>query len=133
MLRKFDLYCALDEVMHKQDRNRWIWGHWPEEYRSPDSHASQQFAAAHLRLVEFYKYVQFLLEEQLSAAQACARQHGMPIGLYHDLAVATDSCGSDLWSYRDFYVNGCCVGAPPDDFSPDGQDWAFPPNKIALR
>ncbi len=132
MLQKFALYCALDEVMHKQDRNRWIWGHWPEEYRSPDSHASQEFAAAHLRLVEFYKYVQFLLEEQLSAAQACARQHGMPIGLYHDLAVATDSCGSDLWSYRNFYVNGCRVGAPPDDFSPDGQDWAFPPpNKIA--
>ncbi len=56
----------------------------------------------------------------------------MPIGLYHDLAVATDRCGSDLWAYREFYVNGCRVGAPPDDFSPQGQDWAFPPpNPIA--
>jgi 4-alpha-glucanotransferase len=51
----------------------------------------------------------------------------MPIGLYHDLALATDRCGSDLWAYREFYVNGCRVGAPPDDFSPNGQDWAFPP------
>jgi 4-alpha-glucanotransferase len=49
------------------------------------------------------------------------------VGLYHDLAVATDRCGSDLWAHRGFYVNGCRVGAPPDDFSPNGQDWAFPP------
>ncbi len=51
----------------------------------------------------------------------------MEIGLYHDLAVATDSYGSDLWANREFYVNGCRVGAPPDDFSPNGQDWGFPP------
>jgi 4-alpha-glucanotransferase len=32
-----------------------------------------------------------------------------------------------LWAYRAFYVAGCRVGSPPDDFSPNGQDWAFPP------
>lgn len=134
MLEKFALYCALDEVMHKQDRNRWIWGHWPEEYRFPDSEATREFARAHRRLVNFYKYVQFVIAEQLSAAQSFAKRLGMSIGLYHDLAVATDRCGSDLWSYRSFYVNGCRVGAPPDGFSPDGQDWAFPPpNKMAHR
>lgn len=134
MLHRFALYCALDEVMHKQDRNRWIWGDWPEEYRSPDSPASHHFAKTHWRLIDSYKYIQFVLEEQLSAAQNCAHEHGMSIGLYHDLAVATDSCGSDVWSYRNFYVHGCRVGAPPDDFSPDGQDWAFPPpNRNAHR
>jgi 4-alpha-glucanotransferase len=51
----------------------------------------------------------------------------MPIGLYHDLALATDRCGADLWAYREFFIEGCRVGAPPDDFSPEGQDWAFPP------
>ncbi len=51
----------------------------------------------------------------------------MAIGLYHDLALATDRGGSDLWAHRPFYVNGCRVGSPPDDFSPAGQDWAFPP------
>src|SRR5207245_8440931 len=38
-----------------------------------------------------------------------------------------DRCGSDLWAHRQFYVNGCRVGSPPDDFAPNGQDWAFPP------
>lgn len=134
LLQKFALYCALDEVLHKQDRNRWTWLDWPEEYRSPGSDACQAFAKEHARTVDCYKYMQFVLEEQLRDAQKYAEETGMPIGLYHDLAVATDNCGSDLWAHREFYVRGCRVGAPPDDFSPTGQDWAFPPpNTLAHR
>ncbi len=127
LLQKFALYCALDEVLHKQDRNRWTWLHWPEQFHSPETPESQAFAVEHVRLVDFYKYIQFVIDEQLEAAQQYAKHAGMRIGLYHDLAVATDSCGSDLWAHGKFYVRGCRVGAPPDDFSPDGQDWAFPP------
>ncbi len=59
----------------------------------------------------------------------------LSIGLYHDLALATDRFGSDLWAHRGFFVAGCRVGAPPDAFSPKGQDWAFPPpnSERALR
>ena len=46
---------------------------------------------------------------------------------YHDLALATDRCGSDLWAFRPFFITGCRVGSPPDGFSPNGQDWSFPP------
>ncbi|MGH9584566.1 MAG: 4-alpha-glucanotransferase, partial [Bryobacteraceae bacterium] len=127
LLHKAALYRALDEVLHKQDRNRWTWWDWPNEYQSPDSPACHEFEREHARLIEFYKYVQFVIDEQLAVAQTYAKERGMPIGLYHDLAVATDRCGSDLWAHRNFYVNGCRVGAPPDDFSPDGQDWSFPP------
>lgn len=127
LLEKFALYCALDEILHKQDRNRWTWQQWPAEYHCPDSEACRRFVAEHRRTVDFYKYIQFVLEEQLAAAQSYAKSAGMAIGLYHDLAVATDSCGSDLWAHGRFYVRGCRVGAPPDDFSPNGQDWAFPP------
>ncbi|MGH9609079.1 MAG: 4-alpha-glucanotransferase [Bryobacteraceae bacterium] len=127
LLSKFALYRALDEALHKQDRNRWTWWDWPKEYQSPDSPACRRFGREHARLIEFYQYTQFAIDEQLAAAQAYARERGMSAGLYHDLAVATDRCGSDLWAHRKFYVNGCRVGAPPDDFSPEGQDWSFPP------
>lgn len=127
LLEKFALYSALDELLHKRDRNCWTWRDWPAGYQHPESDASLQFAAEHARTVEFYRYVQFVIEEQLAAVQEYALAAGMPIGLYHDLAVATDHCGSDLWAHRNFYVNGCRVGAPPDDLSPDGQDWGFPP------
>ncbi|MBV8550464.1 MAG: 4-alpha-glucanotransferase [Acidobacteriaceae bacterium] len=127
LLDKFALHCALDEVLHKQNRNLWTWRDWPAEFQSPDSQACQRFAREHAQLIEFYKYIQFAIEEQLAAAQAYAKEQGMEIGLYHDLAVATDSHGSDLWANREFYINGCRMGAPPDDFSPKGQDWGFPP------
>ncbi len=127
LLEKFALYCALDELLHKQDRNRWTWRDWPIEYHSPDSQACEEFSRQHRRALDFYKYVQFVIDEQLAATQEYAKSCGMPIGLYHDLAVATDSCGSDLWAHGGAYVKGCRVGSPPDDFSPNGQDWAFPP------
>ncbi len=130
LLDRFAVYCALDEAIHKQDRNIWIWPDWPAEYQDPDSDATKAFARKHWRSVLFHKYVQWQVDLQLREVQAYARRKGMPIGLYHDLALATDRCGSDLWAHRPFYVNGCRVGSPPDGFAPNGQDWAFPPPNV---
>ena len=126
-LDRYAVYTALDEWMHRKNPNLWIWPDWPEEYRSPDAPGTQAFVKDHPRSVRFYKYVQWQIDQQLAAAQRRAIDAGLPIGLYHDLALATDRCGGDLWAYRRFYVEGCRVGAPPDSFAPEGQDWAFPP------
>jgi 4-alpha-glucanotransferase len=75
----------------------------------------------------FYKYIQWQLDQQFAAAQEEAQRGGLSIGLYHDLALATDRFGADLWAHRSFFVSGSRVGSPPDGFSPKGQDWAFPP------
>ena len=132
LLHKFALYCALDQVLHEEDPNRWTWRDWPTYYHFlPDSAESVAFAAQHAEIVAFFgQYTQFVIDEQLAAVQQYAKSSGMAIGLYHDLAVATDSCGADLWAHRSFFVNGCRVGAPPDDFSPKGQDWGFPPPNV---
>ncbi len=131
LLDRFAVYCALDEAIHKKDRNIWIWPDWPREFQNPDSEETAGFAKKHWRSVLFYKYVQWQVDLQLQDAQKYAKERGLPIGLYHDLALATDRCGSDLWAHRQFYVNGCRVGSPPDGFSPKGQDWAFPPPNSA--
>jgi 4-alpha-glucanotransferase len=127
LLDEFAIFCALDEVLHKRDRGVWVWPQWPAEYQRPHSPETRAFAVEHWRTVLFYKYVQWQLDLQLGEAQAHAKKAGMSIGLYHDLALATDRFGGDLWAHRRFYVAGCRVGAPPDDFSPNGQDWSFPP------
>ena len=126
LLDRFATYCALDEHLHRRDPNIWIWPDWPEPYRDPDSSEVAQFRKKHWRAVLFYKYAQWQVDLQLEAAQEYARAR-LPIGLYHDLALATDRCGSDLWAHRSFFIAGCRVGSPPDDFAPKGQDWAFPP------
>jgi 4-alpha-glucanotransferase len=127
LLRSFAVYCALEEILHKRDPDLWIWPQWPAEFQNPESEATQAFAAEHPRLVLFYQYLQWLVDQQLAAAQEHARSSGLAVGLYHDLALATDRCGSDLWAHRAYYATGCRVGAPPDVFSPKGQDWGFPP------
>lgn len=127
LLRLYATYCALDEHLHAENPTRWVWPDWPEEYHDPESAAVKQFAAAHEREILFHGWLQWNVDLQLARVQQCARDAGMSIGLYHDLALATDRCGSDLWAHRKYYVSGCRVGSPPDDFSPTGQDWSFPP------
>jgi len=133
-LHDFAVHCALDAQMHAQDPNVWLWTDWPAEYRDPRSPSVAEFASKHHRSVLFYKFLQWHIDRQLAEAQAHALASGMKIGIYHDLALATDRFGTDLWANRGFYVNGARVGSPPDDFSPNGQDWAFPPpNRDAHR
>lgn len=127
LLEKFAVYCALDEWLHRRDPSVWIWPDWPPEYQDPDSAATRAFQQKHWRSVMFYQYLQWQTGLQLQRAQQRARSHKMSIGLYHDLALATDRFGSDLWAHRPFFVSGCRVGSPPDDFALEGQDWGFPP------
>ena len=127
LLACFAVHAALDQAMHRRCRDVWNWQGWPQEYQDPQSAATRAFARKHWRSVLFHKYVQWQLDRQLGAAQEHARRRGLSIGLYHDLALATDRFGADLWAHRGFFASGCRVGAPPDSFSPKGQDWAFPP------
>lgn len=127
LLENYATYCALDEWIHARRPDVWTWPDWPEEYRDPDSPAVREFREANRERILFHKYLQWLAETQLAEAQQHARRKGLGIGLYHDLALATDRCGFDLWAFRSFYASRCRVGAPPDDFAPKGQDWGFPP------
>jgi len=86
----------------------------------------QDFRDVHERELLFYKYIQWLIDGQLKEVAEDAKHSGMAIGLYHDLAIGSVSRGSDVWSYQDV-VGVADVGAPPDDFNPEGQNWGFPP------
>jgi 4-alpha-glucanotransferase len=133
-LHDFAVYSALDAEMHRRDINVWLWTDWPEQFHDPRSEAVAEFALGHQASVQFYKFLQWHVDRQLAEAQAHALEQGMKIGIYHDLALATDRFGTDLWANGAFYIKGARVGSPPDGFSPNGQDWAFPPpNRDAHR
>lgn len=127
LLHRFAVHSALDEHIHKQCPDVWNWPAWPVHFQDPESAETRDFAAKHWRSVLFFKYVQWQLDGQLESAHQEAHRRGLAIGLYHDLALATDRFGADLWAHRSFFVSGSRVGSPPDGFSPKGQDWAFPP------
>jgi 4-alpha-glucanotransferase len=127
LLHDFALFCALEDHIHRLHPEVWVWTDWPPEYRDPQSPAVAKFADEHRNDVLFYKFLQWQVDRQLAEAQAHALSQGMKFGLYHDLALATDRFGADLWMNRRFYATGARVGAPPDELAPGGQDWGFPP------
>jgi 4-alpha-glucanotransferase len=130
LLDNFATFCALDSTIRSRNPEAWTWPQWPPEYRRPDTGAVQRFRQEHQEEILFYKYVQWQLESQLAQVQDYARNLGMCIGLYHDLALAVDRFGADFWAYQDYFIPEARMGAPPDGFSQHGQDWGFPPPRM---
>ncbi|WP_416211508.1 4-alpha-glucanotransferase [Frankia sp. Cas3] len=120
-LADFATWCALAE-RHGRD-----WRRWPAELHDPHGPA---VAAARVELrtrIAFHRWLQRCCDAQLMAAQAAARDSGMTVGIVHDLAVGVDPGGADAWACQDVFATGASIGAPPDGFSQQGQDWALPP------
>ena len=117
-LRQFALWCAVADA-HGTD-----WRSWPEALRHPSTAGP---ADTDPDRVAFHEWLQFLTDEQLAAAQVTAVAAGMSLGIIHDLAVGVNPNGADGWALQDHLASGVTVGAPPDDFNQQGQDWAQPP------
>jgi len=100
---------------------------WPAEFRRSDAPAVERFRAEHAAEVEWHAWLQFELDRQLDAVSRAADRAGLAVGLYTDLALGSSGGGSDVWSSPHLFARGVSVGAPPDAFSPQGQDWSFPP------
>ncbi len=75
---------------------------------------------------DFHRWLVWLTDGQLAAAQRAAREAGMAVGIVHDLAVGVHPQGSDVWG-SSCYAGHISVGAPPDAFNARGQDWGLPP------
>ncbi|MCC6417514.1 MAG: 4-alpha-glucanotransferase, partial [Gemmataceae bacterium] len=96
------------------------WHAWPEEHRHPDSAAVRRFAEDHADRVRFHAWLQWLLDEQLRRAAAAT-----PV--MQDLPIGVDPDGADAWAWQDELASGVAIGAPPDLYQADGQNWGLPP------
>ncbi len=120
-LRRHALHEALQEF------HRAGWRDWPAEHQDPGSEAVLRFAAEKSDRVGLHEYLQWQADLQLAEAQERCRELGMPIGLYADLAISIGGDGSEAWANQGLYALGVSVGAPPDEFNTQGQDWGLPP------
>lgn len=114
-------YCALAE------RHGGRWSRWPEPLRDVTGPAVAQARRELASRVHFHAWVQQQCAEQLAAVRATGRDAGMTLGVLHDLPVGVDADGADAWALADVLGGGVSVGAPPDNFTPRGQDWGLPP------
>jgi (1->4)-alpha-D-glucan 1-alpha-D-glucosylmutase len=126
-MRRHALFEALQANFQQQDTSLWGWPAWPKPYRNPGSAEVVAFLVANLERVEFYEYLQWQAEIQLESAGRRSQDLQLGIGLYQDLAVSVDRGGAETWANQRLYAMDASIGAPPDDFSPHGQDWGLPP------
>lgn len=75
---------------------------------------------------DFHRWLVWLTDGQLAAAQRAACEAGMAVGIVHDLAVGVHPGGSDAFESA-LHARRISVGAPPDAFNARGQDWGLPP------
>jgi 4-alpha-glucanotransferase len=132
-LADFALFEALSEHFSAQG-GRAGWHDWPEDYRNHSSAAAAEFRQRHADRIRFHEWLQWTASRQLSHAHSRAIAAGMRIGLYLDLAVGVAPDGADTWCASDMVLAGARIGAPPDPFNPQGQDWGLAPlSPIPMR
>ncbi|MEM1346188.1 MAG: 4-alpha-glucanotransferase, partial [Pseudomonadota bacterium] len=106
------------------------WRHWPAGLRStPDHPDLLEYQRAHTSEIRYHDWLQWTAETQIAAAQTRARQAGMALGLYLDIAVGVRPGGAETWAARNdgIFAQGCSLGAPPDLLNSEGQRWNLAP------
>ena len=72
-------------------------------------------------VIEKYKLAQFITAMQSEKTRKYAKEHGLK--MIADRQVAFSD--RDNWAYKSLFLDGWCLGCPPDYFSKDGQAWGF--------
>lgn len=111
-----------DSPVRRAEHEHWLAAH-PDtrdyaEFRAATEGSGREGVATH-------EYAQWLMSNQLGDLARNLAGRGQ--SLYIDLPVGTHRDGYDVTARPDLFAGDASVGAPPDDFQRDGQNWGFPP------
>jgi 4-alpha-glucanotransferase len=120
-LDDFALWSAIREDLAADDP---LWTDPTWALGTPEAEALREKLADR---IGFHRWLQWICDEQLEEAQRVALRSGMRLGVVHDLAVGVDHSSADAWTLRDVLTPATSVGAPPDMYNQQGQDWGQPP------
>ena len=99
---------------------------WPRHsvYQAEDIEKMCQPGTADYPHISLYYYIQYHLHLQLLSATEYARQHG--VVLKGDIPIGISRNSVEAWTEPHYFNLNGQAGAPPDDFSINGQNWGFP-------
>ena len=112
------------------------WWEWPAEWRKPADEALARLRSSDGDAIGYFEFVQWIADQQLAACRDRARQRGLAIGLYLDIAVGVRADSFDAWSGQEFMLPAVEIGAPPDLLNTQGQRWGLAgvnPIGLAMR
>ena len=99
---------------------------WPEHqvWDEVERKALTDPKTAAYKNVAFFYFVQFVLDRQMQEAHEHAKAKG--VILKGDIPIGVNRNGCDVWMEPKYFNLNGQAGAPPDDFSANGQNWGFP-------
>jgi 4-alpha-glucanotransferase len=116
-------FACFEVLRHKFDQP---WWEWPAAWRVPDDAKCAELRCGEdAAEIEFVEFVQWTADRQLRACRDLARDLGMKVGLYLDVAVGVQSGGFDAWNEQTAISRHLSVGAPPDPLNLAGQNWGL--------
>ena len=101
------------------------WWDFAEPLRDRKPRALAEAKVEHAREVLYYRYVQWLAHGQWYDARARLRALGVEV--MGDLPFMVGRDSADVWANQGEFRDDASVGAPPDAFNDEGQDWGLPP------
>lgn len=108
----------------KEQQGWRYWKEWPLVYRDRDAAAMRALEQKNETRLLFFKYLQWALWEQWKQVRAYAREKN--VLMMGDLPFLVSQDSADIWTHRDAFSAVDSVGAPPDVFNDQGQDWGLP-------
>ncbi len=114
---------SLFRALHAREGER-PWSQWPEDLQRREPSAIDRARRDLAHEVLFFQYLQWIAAEQWRCAREQSRAHG--VAVFGDLPFMVDGDSADVWSRQHQFRLDMSVGAPPDAFSADGQNWGMP-------
>ena len=114
-------YSFLRDKNSTADFSKWN-GH--AAWNEADRKALSTSGSKEYKEVEFFYFVQYILNSQMEAVHKYARSKG--VILKGDIPIGVNRNGCDVWMEPKYFNLNGQAGAPPDDFSVNGQNWGFP-------
>jgi 4-alpha-glucanotransferase len=144
---EFDAFCkreaewlgdyAFFRALMEENGDRETWDQWREEHRRTDSARDWLAAQTPKKQAEFedrarfYRYIQWIAEQQWQAARSYAEERG--VALMGDIPFGVNLYSADVYSRRDEFAIDWSGGAPPEPYFKDdeftqkwGQNWGIP-------
>jgi 4-alpha-glucanotransferase len=97
---------------------------WPDDLKYVSSKSFETLLVAHEESVSFHLAMQYLCFVQLKEVKDIANASG--VLLKGDLPILISPNSSDVWHHPEFFNLDLQVGAPPDEYCEEGQNWGFP-------
>ena len=111
-------FCVLRDLNGTPDFSKW------KNYSKYNKKKVTAFCQENKSEVDFWCFVQYHLDKQLS--EVCAYAHSKGVVFKGDLPIGISRTSVDAWLYPSLFHMDSQAGAPPDAFAADGQNWGFP-------